>query len=56
VLLVVHDWGSALGLNRAARLPEVQAIAYLEAIVALLRWENYGPGCSAPFARRKAKR
>src|SRR3979409_1379435 len=34
VVLVLHDWGSALGFHRAHRfLDQVQAIAYMEAIV-----------------------
>jgi haloalkane dehalogenase len=42
VALVVHDWGSALGFywahrNRAA----VKGIAYMEAIVAPLRWDEW---------------
>jgi pimeloyl-ACP methyl ester carboxylesterase len=33
VILVVHDWGSALGFYRATRYPEqIKAIAYMEAI------------------------
>jgi len=47
VILVVHDWGSALGFHRAARFPQqVPAIAYMEALVAPLRWEDYGPGAA----------
>jgi haloalkane dehalogenase len=43
VVLVVHDWGSALGFHRAHRFPEqIQAIAYLEAIVQPRRWEDFG--------------
>jgi haloalkane dehalogenase len=42
VTLVVHDWGSALGFywacrNRAA----VKGIAYMEAIVSPLRWDEW---------------
>src|SRR5207245_7963216 len=42
VTLVVHDWGSALGFdwanpNRAA----VKGIAYMEAIVTPLRWDDW---------------
>src|SRR5258708_39442231 len=37
VTLVVHDWGSALGLDWAARHPQaVRGIAYMAAIVAPL--------------------
>jgi haloalkane dehalogenase len=43
VTLVVHDWGSALGFHRAARYPDqIKAIAYMEAIVRPLRWEDFG--------------
>lgn len=43
VTLVIHDWGSALGFNRAARYPkQIKAIAYMEAIVMSLRWEDFG--------------
>jgi haloalkane dehalogenase len=42
-ILVVHDWGSALGFHRAHRYPhQVAAIAYMEAIVQPLRWEDFG--------------
>jgi haloalkane dehalogenase len=43
VTLVVHDWGSAVGFHRAARYPDqIKAIAYMEAIVRPLRWEDFG--------------
>jgi haloalkane dehalogenase len=43
VTLVIHDWGSALGFNRAARYPEqIKAIAYMEALVMPLCWEDFG--------------
>jgi len=43
VTLVVHDWGSALGFHRAARHPEqIRAIAYMEAIVMPVHWEDFG--------------
>jgi haloalkane dehalogenase len=43
VALVIHDWGSALGFHRATRYPEqIKAIAYMEAIVTPLRWEDFG--------------
>jgi len=42
VILVVHDWGSALGFHRAFRHPEqIRAIAYMEAIALPLRWEDF---------------
>jgi len=43
VTLVAHDWGSALGFNRAFRYPgHFKAIAYMEAIALPLRWEDFG--------------
>jgi haloalkane dehalogenase len=41
VILVVHDWGSALGFDWARRFRErVRGIAYMEAIVAARAWED----------------
>jgi haloalkane dehalogenase len=43
VILVVHDWGSALGFHRAFRHPDqIRAIAYMEAIASPRRWEDFG--------------
>ncbi len=43
VVLVVHDWGSALGFHRTFRYPQhVQAIAYMEAIALPMRWDDFG--------------
>lgn len=42
VVLVLHDWGSALGFDWAKRHREaVQGIAYMEAIVQPLTWEDW---------------
>jgi haloalkane dehalogenase len=42
VMLVVHDWGSALGFYWAYRHPEqVRGIAYMEALVRPLTWEEW---------------
>ena len=42
VTLVVHDWGSALGLHWANRhRAAVKGIAYMEAIVTPLRWDDW---------------
>src|SRR5260370_28885006 len=44
VTLVVHDWGSALGFNWASRHPEaVKGIAYMEAIVRPVSWQDWPP-------------
>lgn len=48
VTLVLHDWGSALGFDWARRHPDaVRGIAYMEALVAPLGWEDW------PEAARK---
>jgi haloalkane dehalogenase len=42
VTLVVHDWGSALGFDWAARHPErVRALVYMEAIVRPMTWAEW---------------
>lgn len=42
VTFVVHDWGSALGFDWAHRHPaRVRGIAYMEAIVTTLTWEDW---------------
>jgi len=44
VTLVLHDWGSALGSHWAHRHPDaVKGIAYMEAIVRPLKWEDWNP-------------
>jgi len=44
VILVIHDWGSALGFNRAFRhQDQIAAIAYMEAVVRPFTWEDFGP-------------
>lgn len=50
VILVIHDWGSALGFDWARRNPErVQGIAYMEAIVQPLTWEHWPEGARGAF-------
>jgi haloalkane dehalogenase len=42
IVLVVHDWGSALGFDWARRHPlAVDGIAYMEAIVAPVTWADW---------------
>ena len=42
VVLVLHDWGSALGFDWAAQHPDrVAGIAYGEAIVAPMKWDDW---------------
>jgi len=50
VTLVLHDWGSALGFHRACRYPQqIRAIAYMEAIVAPRRWQDFPNGRDRMF-------
>jgi len=51
LVLVVHDWGSALGSDWACRHPEgVRGIAYMEAIVRpLTGWEEWNPDATRIF-------
>ena len=40
--LVVHDWGSALGFDWAARHPDaVRGVAYMEAVVRVVSWDEW---------------
>ena len=50
LILVVHDWGSALGFNWARRHPErVAGIAYMEAIVRPVTWDEWPEGARKVF-------
>jgi haloalkane dehalogenase len=50
IILVLHDWGSALGFYRAFRhRDQIQAIVYMEAIVQPRRWEDFPNGRDAMF-------
>lgn len=55
VTLVVHDWGSALGFDWAHRHTDrVRAIAYMEAFVTPLTWEDYDPQRRGVFERLRS--
>src|SRR5262245_55909940 len=50
VVLVLHDWGSALGFHWAQRHRQaIQGIAYMEALVQPRRWDDFPNGRDAPF-------
>lgn len=50
VTFVVHDWGSALGFDWANRHREaVKGIAYMEAIVLPLRWDDWPEAARSIF-------
>jgi haloalkane dehalogenase len=50
VILVIHDWGSALGFDWAMRNPgRVAGIAYMEAIVRPVSWREWPEGAREIF-------
>lgn len=50
VVLVIHDWGSALGFDWACRHPDrVAGIAYMEGVVAPLTWDAWPKRVAALF-------
>ncbi len=50
VTLVIHDWGSALGFDWANRHRDaVRGIAYMEALVAPLTWDQWPKAATAVF-------
>src|SRR5437899_451622 len=57
IILVVHDWGSALGFSWARRHPEcVKAIVYMEAIVRpFLSWEEWPEATRAFFQGQRSR-
>ncbi|HZT04601.1 MAG TPA: haloalkane dehalogenase [Steroidobacteraceae bacterium] len=56
VILVVHDWGSALGFSWAQRHPErVKAIIYMESIVRPFRsWDEWPDATRAFFQAQRS--
>jgi haloalkane dehalogenase len=57
VILIVHDWGSALGFHWAQRHPEcVRAIVYMEGIVRPFRsWDEWPDSTRAFFQAQRTK-
>lgn len=50
VTFVIHDWGSALGFDWANRHRDsVKGIAYMEALVRPLAWDDFGPEIRSAF-------
>jgi haloalkane dehalogenase len=50
VILVLHDWGSALGFDWAAQHPDrIADIAYGEAVVAPMSWDDWPEGPRKTF-------
>ena len=47
IVLVLHDWGSALGFEWARRNPDrIAGIVYMEAIVTPLSWPDWPAECT----------
>ena len=56
VILVLHDWGGALGFHRAARFPDqVAAIAYCEVMVRPRTWSDLPNGRDKIFKNFRTK-
>jgi haloalkane dehalogenase len=56
-VLVLHDWGSVLGFDWARRHPErVAGIAYLEAVVRNVTWQDLPPGSAPLFEALRSPR
>ncbi len=50
VVLVIHDWGSALGFDWARRHPQrVKGVCYMEAIVRPIEWEDWNEAARSVF-------
>jgi haloalkane dehalogenase len=57
VVLVLHDWGSALGFDWARRHADrVRAIAYMEALVQPRLWSDFVHGRDAIFRALRSER
>ena len=56
ITLVIHDWGSALGFDWARRNRErVRAIAYMEAIVRPMAWDEWPERIRALFQAMRSE-
>jgi haloalkane dehalogenase len=50
VVLVIHDWGSALGFDWAHRNPDrVRGICYMESIVSPMTWDEFSQAARPVF-------
>ena len=57
IVLVMHDWGSALGFYWAFRHPHrVKAIVYMEAMVQPRRWDDFPNGRDVMFRALRSER
>lgn len=57
ITLVIHDWGSVLGFNRAFRFPkQIKAIVYMEALVIPRLWSDFPAGRDVPFRALRSEK
>ena len=55
-VLVVHDWGGALGFHWATRNPaKVRGIAYMETIVAPVKWDDWPENAKGIFQAMRSE-
>ena len=55
ITLVIHDWGSGLGFHYAhLHEDNVKGIAFMEAMVKPLEWNEFPPGFAFPFRLMRA--
>jgi len=54
--MVLHDWGSLLGFDWTRQHPDrVQGIAYMEAIVQPITWEDFPENARSTFQRFRSQ-
>jgi haloalkane dehalogenase len=54
--MVLHDWGSLLGFDWTRQHPDrVQGIAYMEAIVQPITWEDFPENARSIFQRFRSQ-
>ncbi|MDA9559078.1 haloalkane dehalogenase [Alphaproteobacteria bacterium] len=50
IILVIHDWGSAIGFDFAKKYPErIAGIVYMEAIVCPMKWSDWPENATKVF-------
>ena len=50
IILVIHDWGSAIGFDFAKKNPErIAGIVYMEAIVCPMKWNHWPEDATKVF-------
>ncbi len=50
IILVIHDWGSAIGFDFANKYPDrIEGIVYMEAIVCPMKWSDWPENATKVF-------